>query len=116
MVFYRGLMDGTESKVRPILITIGLFIVVGLCLLFTWRVFTFYRQIQAGTLDVSDLKFAATKVSSSSLFALAAGAPGSGELATEDDPSLGSSDAPVTIVEFADFGCPYSADRGRMRE
>jgi protein-disulfide isomerase len=32
------------------------------------------------------------------------------DLATDDDPSLGSPDATLTIVEFADFGCPYSRE------
>lgn len=97
-------------EVRPALVSLGLGIFLIFVLAFTWRVFTFYRQIQNGTLDVASLEFASTKVGMNRLEALAAGAPGSGELATEDDPSLGNDDAPITIVEFADFGCPYSAE------
>ena len=36
--------------------------------------------------------------------------PGSGaraEVSVDDDPALGEPDAPVTIIEFSDFRCPY---------
>lgn len=39
--------------------------------------------------------------------AAAPGAPQRLPVSTDDDPALGPIDAPITIVEFSDFNCPY---------
>ncbi|MEK7183506.1 MAG: thioredoxin domain-containing protein [Patescibacteria group bacterium] len=79
-----------------------------LMMFFGYKVFTYYRQLQLGTLDVSSLSFQTTAATQNRLVAIAQAAPGSGELATTDDPSVGPADAKLTIVQFADFGCPFS--------
>ncbi len=80
---------------------------LALAAIFSWRVFAFYRQIQAGEIDPGTygLSKPSTEVA---LAAVVANAKGSGKIATSDDPSIGSVDARVTIVEFGDFGCPYT--------
>lgn len=87
-------------------------VVLGVFLLlaggFSWKVFSFYRQIQNGTMDPGTYALSRTDTSQA-LAALVAQAQGSGALATDDDPSVGAGkDARITIVEFGDFGCPYT--------
>ncbi|HLB63832.1 MAG TPA: thioredoxin domain-containing protein, partial [Anaerolineales bacterium] len=37
----------------------------------------------------------------------AAGEPTRFEVSADDDPALGPADAPVTLIEFSDYNCPF---------
>ena len=85
-------------------LTIGFLILLAF---FGWRVFYYFSGIKSGALEAEDLSFL-TDFTFSERAALSELPKGEWELVTTDDPSLGSSKAKVTIVEFADFGCPFS--------
>ncbi len=96
------------KKSFPWVGTIIFVIVLAMIGAFSWKVYHYYRGIQDGTLNV-DQVFASTRPSTeAAVAALAAQAKGSGSLATNDDPMLGSATAALTIVEFGDFGCPFT--------
>ena len=95
---------------RKIIFAILTVVFIVLFFAFAWRVYGFYRRIQLGLIDTSSFSFQKTYASSQYLSSLAAAAPGSGSLDTTDDPSLGAKSAKLTIVYFADFGCPYSEE------
>lgn len=94
----------------------GLLIVLGiitlLVLAFLWRTVFFYIQIVRGNIEPP------TTFASSLTFDTSIGTSmprsniGPLELATSDDPHTGqdSDSALLTIVEFADFGCPFSRE------
>jgi protein-disulfide isomerase len=44
---------------------------------------------------------------SQNLGAAATGEPTRYEVSPDDDPALGPADAPVTLIEFSDYNCPY---------
>lgn len=96
-----------KSHIRTIvatIITIGVLLFIGF---FAWRVYYYGEQIKAGGPNLQNLSFGEITQSN----ALSNAPIPQGEftnLATDDDPSLGSPGAPIEIVEFADFGCPFS--------
>lgn len=86
-------------------------VAIALVAAFAWRVAHYATLIRSGELTEADLAFV-DRVSSPGGSPLSADAsleaiPG---LATADDPSLGARDAVLTVVEFADFGCPFSRE------
>lgn len=78
---------------------------------FGYNVAKYVKGIRSGDITVAPRSFAASQAPDTrSLVRLAAASPGTGDLAPEREPVLGSPTAPVTVVQFADFGCPYSAE------
>lgn len=94
---------------RGLVATIVTLAVLGLLGVFVVRVVYYANLIRSGGLDPASLSF----TSAYSVSAALAAQPiedGTFDLATVDDPSLGPRSATVVIVEFADFGCPYSEE------
>ncbi|TAL50571.1 DsbA family protein [Patescibacteria group bacterium] len=101
--------DATIHRRRGLIATLATLVVLVLVGVFVFRVVYYINLIRSGATDPASLSF----TNAYSVSAALASQPvqdGMFDLATTDDPSLGSSSAPVTIVEFADFGCPYSRE------
>ena len=98
-----------KKKISPgaIVAIIALLLVSG----FAWRVLYYAGQVRSGkTIDWDAVSFSGAfskaKTTSAPLVL-----PGDVfDVASADDPSLGVAEANVTIVEFGDFFCPFSAE------
>lgn len=88
-------------------------LLLALFLLFVGRTVYYYVGIIRGTVE-PPTSFVESLTVDSSLASLPTADPDISptELATLDDPNLGANpdDALLTIVEFADFGCPFSRE------
>lgn len=77
---------------------------------FLTQVYSFYTRIKSGEISTAEYIFEGKFTTSESLRRSLAPSETDVDLTTTDDPQFGEPDAPLTIVEFADFGCPYSAE------
>lgn len=95
---------------RSVIFLIVFLVVAGGVSLFVWRTLSFYQKIANGTLKREDLSFSDRLTTSNFAKAVANQTNENVDVTTTDDPFFGSEAATLTIVEFADFGCPYSKE------
>ena len=93
-------------RTRGFLAVMGTILVLSLFGYFSYRVVHYVGLIQSGDIEAVRLSFTQEQTVSETL-QNATAPEGLFDVVTTDDPYLGAIGAPVTIVEFADFGCQY---------
>ncbi|HBU27788.1 TPA: hypothetical protein DEB00_01580 [Candidatus Uhrbacteria bacterium] len=103
-----------KQKSPAALVGGGLLLVI--FLIFVWRIVFFYVGIVRGTAEIPTSFLQSLTVDASIGAPLGNTPIDTLALATLDDPNFGANNnkALLTIVEFADFGCPYSREASYM--
>jgi len=101
-------MNERSRHFLPLVVTL---VVLGLLGLFVSRVVSVYLHFEGGGVqETPNLSFEDALTTSPRLAQIVQSIDPlqARNVTTDDDPSIGNPDAKLTIVEFADFGCPYS--------
>lgn len=108
--------DAQIHQKRNWVATVITLIVLFLLAAFVWRVLSLAQQIRTGQIDPSNFEFKQAFTTNVRLAAIPI-SDQPANIISIDDPALGRTDATLTIVEFAEFGCPFSREASfTMRE
>ena len=102
-------IDLLSHSHRNVIAAVATVLVLACVVGFSWRVYHYASLIQSGTLTEADLTFAKNVTSSDAISKMPVPA-GEFDVTSRVAPALGNKGALLTVVEFADFGCPFSRD------
>jgi len=112
---YDDFEDDEEEQPRERMVSIRvrneLFFAILIPIIFILGLFTGYvwrgRDTEALAVEMMDALIAQAEGPADAAPAQAQGEPVRYDVPIDDDPVMGPDDAPVTIIEFSDFQCPY---------